>query len=312
VGLLAVLLLIRVLRGSSNHERRPVDPQEQGADHGEQITDQQQYGMVNTILALSASTVCAFFVSSLFDANGRFRPVDVQNATLAGGVAIGCTANLTMSGFGAIMIGCAAGIVSAFGYNHIMPWLENTMGVHDTCGVHNLHGMPSVVGALASVIVAGYKGYGPQHREHDNHIYGSTVHSQWWRQWVAIFLCIIFAIVAGLCTGLIMKAANPEGQDKPFQDEVYWTVADDYGRSLYSELTNILGDAESEVKDAMSNAMPEFSSHAGRRKVTEKPMIMGALPQAIENSQHGKREHAPVNKESQAVARSALDADENA
>jgi ammonium transporter Rh len=273
-------------------------------------SNQQQYGMVNTILALASSTVCAFFLSSLLDANGRFRPVDVQNATLAGGVAIGCTANLTMSGFGAIMIGCAAGLVSCFGFNYAMPWLENNLGIHDTCGVHNLHGMPSVIGGLASVILAGYKG---TDLAHDKAIYTNTlVNDQWWRQWIAIFLCMAFAIVSGLITGLIMKACYPEGSSKPFHDDQYWTVADDYGRSLYSELTNILGDAESEVKDAMSNAMPEFSSHAGRRKVTDKPMIMGALPTAIENSQHGKRGYVPVNTASKSAAKSALDEEESA
>merc|ERR1712072_852408 len=31
-------------------------------------------------------------------------------------------------------------------------------GLHDSCGVHNLHALPSLVGAFASVIVQGYKG----------------------------------------------------------------------------------------------------------------------------------------------------------
>lgn len=90
----------------------------------------------------------------------------------------------------------------------------------------------------------------------------------------------------------------------------YWCVADDYGRSLYSELTNILDDSDAEVKEAMQNAMPEWSSHAGRRKVQEKPMMMGVLPQAIENSQHGKSGYAPVNKASQQAARANLEIDE--
>lgn len=118
---------------------------------------QQQHAIVNTILALAASTICAFWLSSILSTNGRFRPVDIQNATLAGGVAIGCTANLSMSSFGAIMIGVTTGIVSTFGYNVIQPLLEEKIGLHDTCGVHNLHAMPSVIGAIASIILAGYK-----------------------------------------------------------------------------------------------------------------------------------------------------------
>jgi Ammonium Transporter Family len=47
-------------------------------------SDQQQRAIVNTILALSASTICAFWMSSFLSKNKRFRPVDIQNATLAG------------------------------------------------------------------------------------------------------------------------------------------------------------------------------------------------------------------------------------
>lgn len=270
-------------------------------------SDEQQYGMVNTILALASSTVCAFWLSSVLDSNGRFRPIDVQNATLAGGVAIGCTANLTMDGFGAVCIGGTAGLVSCLGFNFIMPFLENTLGIHDTCGVHNLHGLPSIIGAAASIILAAFKGTG---HAHDTAIYGrNNVNDQWWYQSVGALLCIAFAITSGLITGAILNCMYNGNvrQAKFFHDDQYWCVADDYGRSLYSELTNILDDSDVEVKQAMQDAMPEWSAHSGRRRVQEKPMMMGVLPQAIENSQHGKSKLVPVTKEASAAARANLE-----
>lgn len=181
--------------------------------------DQQSRCIVNTILALSASTICAFWFTSIVGSTGTFRPVDIQNATLSGGVAIGCTANLSLSPFSAICIGCSAGIVSTLGFNFLQPYLEKTFSLHDTCGIHNLHGMPSVIGALASVILAGWK---DNNGKHDSELYGYTVDGsgvQWWRQLVAIPICIAFAISTGLIIGYFLKLFQPIPTDmKEFHD----------------------------------------------------------------------------------------------
>ena len=110
------------------------------AGAAEPNSDQQQRALVHTIIALSSSTVCTFWLSSILNKHKKFRPVDIQNATLAGGVAIGCVANLDIGGVGSCMVGCAAGCVSTLGYNILQPYLEKNFKLHDTCGIHNLHG----------------------------------------------------------------------------------------------------------------------------------------------------------------------------
>ena len=74
--------------------------------------------------------------------------VHIQNATLAGGVAIGSVANMMVSPGGALAVGVAAGILSTLGYAYIMPFLEAKIGLRDTCGVHNLHGMPGTLSTI--------------------------------------------------------------------------------------------------------------------------------------------------------------------
>ena len=39
-------------------------------------------------------------------------------------------------------------------YRFLTPWLEDRVGLRDTCGVHNLHGMPGLLGGLAAALVA--------------------------------------------------------------------------------------------------------------------------------------------------------------
>lgn len=72
----------------------------------------------------------------------------------------------------------AAGFVSVFGFNKIQPWVLARFKVHDSCGIYNLHGMPSLVGGIASVIVAAYKNSGG--RTSDSAIYGTDAEYQWY------------------------------------------------------------------------------------------------------------------------------------
>ena len=110
----------------------------------------QQNALVNTILSLCASTVAAYFCSNLFTAGkgkARFRTVDIQNATLAGGVAIGCLANYRLNAGICLLIGSSAGALSTFGYCVIQPWILEKYQIHDTCGINNLHGINFILDA---------------------------------------------------------------------------------------------------------------------------------------------------------------------
>ena len=54
---------------------------------------------------------------------------------------------------------------------------------------------------------------------------------------------------------------------RAFHDDSWWEVADDYGRSLYSELTLLINDREDKhkIKELISNKISDWSSHNGRR-----------------------------------------------
>jgi ammonium transporter Rh len=106
---------------------------------------------VNTVLALCGATASTFVFSSIFG-KGKVAIGDVANAALAGGVAIGATCNVVPAPF-AFGIGLVAGAVCVIGYAVVQPRLQRVLGIVDTCGVHNLHGMPGLLGGLAVVLV---------------------------------------------------------------------------------------------------------------------------------------------------------------
>ena len=122
--------------------------------------------IINTTLSISSGAFWAFVVSRYLRKDGKFSMVDVQNATLAGGVAMGCSSNMLTSPWGAMFIGSWAGILSTVGFNKIQPYLAEKWNLHDTCGIHNLHGMPSVWGAFCSVVVTAVR----THAECELHI----------------------------------------------------------------------------------------------------------------------------------------------
>jgi ammonium transporter Rh len=106
---------------------------------------------VNTILALCGATVATFLASAYFG-KGKVVIGDMANAALAGGVAIGASCNVVNAPT-ALVIGALAGILCVFGYAVVQAKITKVFKIVDTCGVHNLHGMPGLLGGLAAIVV---------------------------------------------------------------------------------------------------------------------------------------------------------------
>ncbi|OBS64189.1 hypothetical protein A6R68_07272, partial [Neotoma lepida] len=107
--------------------------------------ENQYRAIINTYLALATCVIIAYALSSLVERRGRLDMVHVQNATLAGGVAVGTCADMQIPPYIAMAIGSIAGIISVLGYKFLSPLLANKLMIRDTCGVHNLHGLPGLI-----------------------------------------------------------------------------------------------------------------------------------------------------------------------
>ncbi|XP_040585448.1 ammonium transporter Rh type A [Mesocricetus auratus] len=175
--------------------------------------EEKQYrAVINTYLSLVASVIMAYALSSLVERRGRLDMVHIQNATLAGGVAVGTCADMEIPLYAAMGIGSIAGIISVLGYKFLSPLLGNKLMIKDTCGVHNLHGLPGVFGGLASILAI-YFGM-------------SAGSSSMAMQAAALGSSIGSAIVGGLATGLILKLPiwDQPPDENCYDDSLYWKV----------------------------------------------------------------------------------------
>lgn len=154
---------------------------------------------INTIFALCGATIATFIFSKLL--RGRIEIADIANAALAGGVAIGSICNMTNPGY-ALLIGVAAGAVSTLGYAVIAPKVESLIKGTDTCGVHNLHGMPGILGGLTGIIITGGAGV----------------------QIMGIVSTLIIAFIGGKVTGLIIDLLGTK--EIPYSDEEEFILTD--------------------------------------------------------------------------------------
>lgn len=91
----------------------------------------QHRSFINTLISISGSTFVAFLTSHIL--NDRYDIVDIQNATLAGGVGIGCLADFNLNVYGALLVGCIAGFVSTLCFNKLTHWLKKKFNYYDTC-----------------------------------------------------------------------------------------------------------------------------------------------------------------------------------
>lgn len=174
----------------------------------------QLTAVINTYLSLAACVLSAYAISSLVEHKGKLDMVHIQNATLAGGVAVGSCADMAIGPFGAMLIGFVAGIISTLGFKFLSPILASNLGIQDTCGVHNLHGMPGILGGVASIIAVGL---------------GKKEGFSAAMQAAALASSLGFAVIGGAVTGLIMKLpflGQPPDQNC-FDDSIYWEVPEE-------------------------------------------------------------------------------------
>ncbi|KAL3065403.1 hypothetical protein OYC64_015555 [Pagothenia borchgrevinki] len=201
-------------------------------DHG----DGQPRAAINTYLALASSVLTAVAISSVSQKKGKLDMVHIQNATLAGGVAMGTAAEFMITPYGSLIVGFCCGIISTFGYLFVTPFLEKTLKLQDTCGIHNLHAVPGMLGGFVGAIVAAFANEDVYGKEGLKRVFdfegdfaNRTPGTQGGFQAAGTCVAIAFGIVGGGVVGLILRLPiwGDPADDNCFDDDVYWEVPEE-------------------------------------------------------------------------------------
>jgi len=193
--------------------------------------DDQHRTAMNTYYSLASCTLATYGMSALTAHDGKLDMVHIQNAALAGGVAIGTAGEMMLTPFGSMIVGFLAGVISVLGFKYLSPILESKLKVQDTCGVHNLHGMPGVLGAIVGAVTAAFATteiYGGGMKDVFPDVADGTIESskQGGLQALSLLVTLGMALLGGLIVGFILKL--PIYGSPPdticYEDSIYWEV----------------------------------------------------------------------------------------
>jgi len=197
----------------------------------------QMRAVINTYISLTASVIASIIVSRI--TKGRKLEMEiVLNASLAGGVAMGSNADIIAKSYGAMLAGFIVGCVSSFGYAILGPYLTKKINLHDTCGVHNLHGMPGVIAGIISAIVIsrGGENFGDNYALNFDGTRSPSKQAGY--QLAALATSLGFAIFGGIVSGLLSGNHNPFFEPVPvdhfFDDMFAWDECEIDHRILYN------------------------------------------------------------------------------
>lgn len=206
--------------------------------------------VANTLLALSGATIATYFLSYKLN-GGKTSMVDMANAALAGGVGIGSVCDV-VSPVGAFGIGLLAGAISVLGYVYLLPILENKFKLLDTCGVHNLHGMPGLLGGFSALLV----------------VPGIAA-----AQLTGIGITLGIAIFGGLVAGMVIKMTGTTRE--PYEDSVEFThMAGPESEQTAGQIEQVTGQMQARI-DSLENQIALLTVQSQDKSSRAKDIFAG-------------------------------------
>ena len=159
--------------------------------------------IINTYFSLNASVVATLLLTVFFF-KGKFDLEQVANATLAGGVIIGSSADMIKSGFAANLIGVLGGLFSTTLFNFAPPILQK-YGLHDVAGIFNLHCIPGILGGIFSTFCRSI-----------------WIDNCYFQQIYGLIFTVILSCCLGFVSGMYLRRFHSGTSYNEFYNDIYF------------------------------------------------------------------------------------------
>uniref|UniRef100_A0A2K5QJ91 Ammonium transporter Rh type C n=1 Tax=Cebus imitator TaxID=2715852 RepID=A0A2K5QJ91_CEBIM len=231
--------------------------------------DSQHRAAINTYCSLAACVLTSVATSSALHKKGKLDMVHIQNATLAGGVAVGTAAEMMLMPYGSLIVGFLCGIFSTLGFVYLTPFLESRLQIQDTCGINNLHGIPGIIGGIVGAVTAASASpevYGEEGLVHSFDFQGSkanwTPRTQGKFQIYGLLVTLGMALMGGIIVGLILRLPfwGQPSDENCFEDAVYWEIPKGNSTVYIPEDPTFKPSASSVPSVSMTSPLPMASS----------------------------------------------------
>uniref|UniRef100_A0A6Q2YIX6 Ammonium transporter AmtB-like domain-containing protein n=1 Tax=Esox lucius TaxID=8010 RepID=A0A6Q2YIX6_ESOLU len=187
--------------------------------------DGQHRAAINTYLSLAATVLTTVAISSLSQKAGKLDMVIHLTFTTT---SVGTAAEFMLMPYGSLIVGFCCGIISTLGYIYLTPFMEKYLKIQDTCGIHNLHAMPGVIGGIVGAITAAAASEGVYGKEGLKTVFDFTGKwenmlptQQGGHQAAGLCVALCFGIGGGILVGCVLRLPiwGDAPDDHCFDDE---------------------------------------------------------------------------------------------
>ncbi len=82
----------------------------------------------------------------------KFSVIDLFNGSLCGCIGAGSSTGLFVNPCACMVLGALSGVVCVLGMEYLTGWLEKNWKIFDTYGIHNVRGLPGIIGGIGGAI----------------------------------------------------------------------------------------------------------------------------------------------------------------